>query len=191
MYAFAFNSPYDAWHSDLPICFTLQTSVYKAVLYLYHSRLKQGKYPCGVCKKGVGANSILCTCCQKWIHKKCSGITGRLREIPLFKCSFCLTPPLQEDISPNIRLGGAEYDSVKQFCYLGDMITASRTVRVRCGWKKIRELLPLLTSRALSLVIKVKIYSACVRSVILYGAETWPVKADDLNRLERTDRMMI
>ena len=26
-----------------------------------------------------------------------------------------------------------------------------------------------------------------VRSVILYGAESWPVKVDDLNRLERTD----
>ena len=27
---------------------------------------EQGKWPCGVCKKGVGSNSILCTCCQKW-----------------------------------------------------------------------------------------------------------------------------
>ena len=91
----------------------------------------QGKYPCGVCKKGVDANSILCTCCQKWIHKKCSGITGRLREIPLFKCSFYLTPSLQKDISPNIRLGGTEYDSVKQFCYLGDMISAGGGVEAR------------------------------------------------------------
>ena len=77
------------------------------------------------------------------------------------------------------------YDSFKHFCYLGDMISAgggveaSTTVRVRCGWKKFRKLSPLLTSRALSLVIKGKIYSACVRSVILYGAETWPVKVDD------------
>ena len=32
-----------------------------------------GKFPCGICKKGVGRNSIYCTKCKKWIHKKCSG----------------------------------------------------------------------------------------------------------------------
>jgi len=37
-----------------------------------------GKYPCGVCKSGVGANAILCIACKKWIHKKCSKIAGRL-----------------------------------------------------------------------------------------------------------------
>ena len=27
------------------------------------------KYPCGVCHKGVGNNSMLCHGCSKWIHK--------------------------------------------------------------------------------------------------------------------------
>jgi hypothetical protein len=31
------------------------------------------KYPCGVCGKDVGRNS-LCTSCEKWIHKRCSGV---------------------------------------------------------------------------------------------------------------------
>jgi hypothetical protein len=26
------------------------------------------KWPCGVCNKGVGRNSIKCTGCQKWVH---------------------------------------------------------------------------------------------------------------------------
>jgi len=30
---------------------------------------EKGKWPCGVCKKGVGNNSILCHGCKKWIHK--------------------------------------------------------------------------------------------------------------------------
>ena len=30
---------------------------------------EKGMWPCGVCKKGVGNNSILCHCCKKWIHK--------------------------------------------------------------------------------------------------------------------------
>jgi len=37
--------------------------------------VKSGKYPCS---KDVGSNSIQCTSCHAWIHKKCSGITGKL-----------------------------------------------------------------------------------------------------------------
>jgi len=33
---------------------------------------EKGKWPCGVCKKGVGNNSILCHGCKKQIHKRCS-----------------------------------------------------------------------------------------------------------------------
>ena len=39
---------------------------------------KSGKYPCGVCSKGVGSNSIKCTSCHSWVHKRCSGISGKL-----------------------------------------------------------------------------------------------------------------
>jgi hypothetical protein len=37
-----------------------------------------GKWPCRVCWKGVGRNSIACIVCKMWIHKKCSGIKGLL-----------------------------------------------------------------------------------------------------------------
>ena len=37
------------------------------------------KYPCGVCGKGVDANSIKCTLCMKWVHKRCSDISRKLR----------------------------------------------------------------------------------------------------------------
>ena len=39
---------------------------------------KSGKYPCAVCCKGVGNDSIECSQCKLWVHKRCSGITGRL-----------------------------------------------------------------------------------------------------------------
>jgi len=35
---------------------------------------KAARGPCGVCGRGVGNNSIQCTSCQKWVHRKCSGI---------------------------------------------------------------------------------------------------------------------
>ena len=34
-----------------------------------------GKHPCGVCRKGVGNNSIFCLECHRWVHKRCSGIS--------------------------------------------------------------------------------------------------------------------
>ena len=40
---------------------------------------KSGKYSCGVCLPGVGStNAIQCDGCESWVHKKCSGIKGRL-----------------------------------------------------------------------------------------------------------------
>ena len=37
---------------------------------------ESGAHPCGVCGAGVGANSILCTGCRKWVHRRCSGAKG-------------------------------------------------------------------------------------------------------------------
>ena len=34
---------------------------------------KIARWPCGVCGRGVVSNSIQCTSCHKWVHKKCSG----------------------------------------------------------------------------------------------------------------------
>ena len=67
---------------------------------------------------------------------------------------------------------------------------ASRA-RVRCAWGKFRELSPILTSRGASLKVKGKLYSACVQSVMIFGSETWAVKVDDTQRLDRTERMMV
>src|SRR2546425_10751768 len=51
-----------------------------------------GKYPCGVCREGVDDNSIWCTSCKKWIHKRCSRVVGRLAKVAKvgdFKCRNC------------------------------------------------------------------------------------------------------
>ena len=47
---------------------------------------ESGNYPCGVCRQGVGDNSIKCSACHKWIHKRCSGISGRLGYVADFCC---------------------------------------------------------------------------------------------------------
>ena len=38
--------------------------------------VNSGKWPGGICGKGVQTNSVQCTVCKKWIHKQCSGVRG-------------------------------------------------------------------------------------------------------------------
>ena len=47
---------------------------------------EQGKYPCGVCRKGVGVNSVYCQSCNHWVHYRCSKVRGRLQPNQDFKC---------------------------------------------------------------------------------------------------------
>ena len=160
-----------------------------------------GKQPCGVCKKGVVKNSILCVKCLKWVHKRCSGISGKLKSNVDFHCRRCLEGEnglfqsvlLREVvIEPNVKL-----ECVPKFCYLGDTLGAGGGVeeaaraRVRCAWAKFKELSPILTARGASNHIKGKIYKACVQSVLTYGTETWVMKIANLQSLERMERMMM
>ena len=39
--------------------------------------------------------------------------------------------------------------------------------------------------------MKGKIYKTCVQSVMVYGSEAWALKACDVQRLERTEMMMV
>ena len=50
---------------------------------------------------------------------------------------------------------------------------SSTITRVKSGRKKFRELLPLLTTKSVSLKVKGELYAACVRSVMLYGSLRW------------------
>ena len=88
-------------------------------------------------------------------------------------------------------------DVVDSFCYLGDTIGAgggcdlSVITRIRTAWGKFRELLPILTSRALSYITRGQIYSTYIRTVLLYASECWAPNVNDLLKLQRNDRAMI
>ena len=45
-----------------------------------------GRYLCGVCGHGVGANSVLCRACGKWCHKRSSGLRCLSAAVSLFRC---------------------------------------------------------------------------------------------------------
>ena len=49
-----------------------------------------GKFPCAVCSSGVGNNSIQCSRCKLWVHKRCSSLKGRLVQKTQYACPRCL-----------------------------------------------------------------------------------------------------
>src|SRR5580692_2573828 len=73
----------------------------------------------------------------------------------------------------------------------GGRVEEASRARVRCAWSKFMELAPILTLRGASLRLKGKIYKICVQRVLVYGSETWAAKADDIQRLQRTERAMV
>src|SRR2546425_8362115 len=154
-----------------------------------------GKYPCGICRTGVGGNYICFTACKKWIHGRCSGVMGDLAKVKDFKCRNCSGGgrKVVDGVRQFVLGAMEELEIVDKFYYLGDVIgkggvaeEASRT-RVRCAWRKFRDLRMLLTARGASLRVKGKIYRVCVQRVLVYGSETWPMKKDDMQRLVRTE----
>ena len=56
-----------------------------------------------------------------------------------------------------------------KFCYLGDMLSvdgdadAAVENRIQIGWNKFRQLVPLLTNKDISLKVKGRLCSSCVR----------------------------
>ena len=117
-----------------------------------------------MCRQGVGDNSIKCVACHKWIHKRCSGISGRLGYVADFrsrKCLDCDSAPIvlsEVELEPCV-----EVECVSKFRYLGDtlgsgggVVEAARA-RVRCAWAKFEELSPILTVRGASYRVKGRI----------------------------------
>jgi len=56
---------------------------------------------------------------------------------------------------------------------------AAVEARIRIGWKKFRQLVPLLTNRIISLIMRGRLYSSCVQSSMLHGSETWPARKEN------------
>ena len=88
---------------------------------------KSGKYPCGVCLTGVGStNGIICDGCECWVHKKCSGIKGRLPPDSVFRCARCLgtARAIDERQYLEVEVGNEKLEVIPEVCYHWDMLSA-------------------------------------------------------------------
>jgi len=115
---------------------------------------KAARWPCGVCGRGVGSNSIRCASCHKWVHKMCSGIKGSMYKVMRsFICRGCLNPVISTGHTSMDIGASANLEFVDKFCYVGDMLSvdgdadAAVEARIRIGWNKFRQLVPLLANR--------------------------------------------
>ena len=83
------------------------------------------------------------------------------------------------------------------FCYLGDMLSvdgdadAAAEARIRIDWNKFRLLVPLLTNKDVSLIMRGRLYSSCVRSSVLHESETWLVRKENVVALQRAEMRMV
>ena len=110
-----------------------------------------GKFPCAICRTGVGSNSIFCNGCKYWVHKKCSGLKCLTKD-PDYRCTWCQGTARPLDGRPQRK---SKSDLTSSFCCLGDVLSAAgdcefSTTRVKTTWKIFKELLPGLSSRHLS-----------------------------------------
>ena len=92
---------------------------------------------------------------------------------------------------------GGVVGEVKQFCYLGDVLEcgggSERAIKARVGaaWGKWKEIASLLVNRSIPLHHRGRVYEACIRSVMLYGGETWALTARLESILLSCDRRML
>ena len=87
-----------------------------------------------------------------------------------------------------------DVDVEPNFCCLGDTLCAGGGCKLaiisKCGyvWGKFTRILPILTSKHVSLRTRGKVFNTCVRSALLHGSETLAPAAPDLKRLHRKVR---
>jgi len=112
-------------------------------------------------------------------------------------CRRCSNPVISTGHT-SVDIGAsANLQLVDKFCYLGDMWSvdgdadAAVEARIRIGWNKFRQLVPLLTNRDISLIRRGRLYSSCVRSSVLHGSESWPVRKENEVALQRAEMRMV
>ena len=71
----------------------MRVNMNKTKVMISGEQQKAVRWPCGFCGRGVGNNSMQYTSCQKWVHRKCSGIKGSMYKVmKTFVCRRCMNP---------------------------------------------------------------------------------------------------
>lgn len=108
--------------------------------------VETSKYPCGVCSKGVKANSIKCHVYGIWVYKRykrCSNVEDpTIPDIKTLLISMVKKPEKSDFFVTLVT-------SLDNFLSSG--FFDATTARIRYIWKKFREVLPIFACHGLSL----------------------------------------
>ena len=156
------------------------------------------EHPCGVCRKEVCDNSILCVEQLRWVHKRCSGFSGKLKSNVNLHCRrvritsfshFCwkrlwLSPMWSWNVLPNSAIWAThlvreEVWRRRQQEPEWDVIGLS-TRSFLLSWQ-LRGHHTAWRERYTKLVSRVYRHD--------YGTETWAMKKANLQSLERTEHI--
>ena len=99
-----------------------------------------------------------------------------------------------EEIKSNpslISIGGVALKNVRTFKYLGHVITNNDedpshylTSRISSAFQKWNELKHVLTDKRIYMSRRIQILEACVRSRLMYSAQSWELSTSELRKLE-------
>lgn len=93
-------------------------------------------------------------------------------------------------VNSNILVNGKNIQRVPKFKYLGSWITEDLDpdTEIRCRIEQARatfmNMRELLSNKSLDLMLRYRFVKCYIYSVLLYGVETWTIKANTMNRLE-------
>ncbi|KAH9582966.1 hypothetical protein MS3_00007543 [Schistosoma haematobium] len=110
-----------------------------------------------------------------------------MRFSPPLKCKLLLQD--WSASTPELRIGSEVVERVDNFTYLGSLISPNELVsdeistRIRKARLAFANLRHLWRRRDIRLSIKGRVYCAAVRSVLIYGSETWPLRVEDTRKL--------
>ena len=96
-----------------------------------------------------------------------------------------------------VRLQGEILKRVDKFKYLGSMISedgeldAEISHRIQSGWRNWKRMSGVLCDKRMSMKVKGKIHKTVVRPAMLYGAETWPSKKAQEEKLNVAEMKML
>jgi len=93
-------------------------------------------------------------------------------------------------VKQRLRLNGEDIKRSLDFCYLGSTVAenggtsrevSARIEKARGSFSKLRRV---WLSKSLRKDIKIRIFNACVKSVLLYGCETWLVTKEIQRKIQ-------
>ena len=90
-----------------------------------------------------------------------------------------------------ISLGGVALKNVRNFKYLGHMVTNNDedpskylSHRISSAFQKWNELKHVLTDKRIRMSTRIKFLEACIRMRLLYSVQSWDLSANELRKIE-------